>query len=270
MMKKILLGLAATLVLAIAGLYLVTQPMLRSDNTVAFSALPPGDATRGAHIAAIAGCTSCHSPDLGGRDFVAEDFIFKLVAPDLTRARDKYDDAALVRLLRTGAKSDGYYALGMPSEMQQRMTDGEVADVIAFLRSVPPSKTPVQGKSRLYPLGRIGLLAGEYHAYEGDTPESATVLRDRNEPRRGRHIALIACTECHGSKLEGGGDMGAPALVIAKAYSREQFTRLMRTGITLAGTESKSGMMTGVARRRFKALTDDEIADLQDYLVASD
>lgn len=266
-MKKLAIGLLALVLLAFAGLYLYTQPMLRADTSMAFAALPPGDAVRGAHIAAIAGCTSCHETDLGGREFIAEDYVFRLVAPDLTRARDKYDDAAFVRLFRSGAKVDGYYALGMPSEMQQRMTDAEVADVIAFVRSVPVSKKPVQEKTRLYPLGRLGLAMGEYRAYEADAPESPVVLRDRNEPLRGRHIAMIACTECHGSKLEGS-DMGAPALVIAKAYSREQFTRLMRTGITLAGTDSKSGLMSGVARRRFKALTDDEIADLHDYLRA--
>jgi hypothetical protein len=40
----------------------------------------------------------------------------------------------------------------------------------------------------------------------------------------------------------------------------------MRTGKTLAGTESATGLMSGVARGRFSHFTDDEIAALKAYL----
>lgn len=265
-MKRFILWTLSILLLAYAGLYLYTQPMLRPKVVPIPTALPTGDPVAGAHLAAISGCTSCHGQDMGGKPFIKVDYAFSLVAPDLTRVRELYDDAAFVRLFRTGSKLDGTYALGMPTEMQQRMTDQELADLIAYLRSAPVSAQPVQGRTRIYPLGRIGMVMGEYEPDRADPPESDVVLADRAEPLRGRHLALIACSECHGLDLQGGD--GTPALAIAKAYDRAQFTRLLRTGITLAGTESASGMMTGVARRRFHALGDADIAALHEFLAS--
>ena len=57
-----------------------------------------------------------------------------------------------------------------------------------------------------------------------------------------------------------------PMLSLAKAYTDEQFARLMRTGEVLAGGTSASGLMTGVAKYRFNAMTDAEIQALKDYL----
>lgn len=268
-MKKFVLVALAVLLAAYAGLYFYTRPMFRAGGAQAVARLPAGDSRRGQRLATIVGCRSCHGPDLGGRQFIAEDYVFRLVAPDLTRAREKYDDAAFVRLFRTGAKVGGDLALGMPTQMQQRMTDLEVADIIAFVRSVPRSASPVQEVTRLYPLALAGVAAGKYHPYDGDPAESEAVLLDRQERNRGRHIAQIACAECHGGDFQGSPEMGAPALSIARAYSRGQFDRLLRTGLTLSGTESKSGLMTRMARDRFVALTEVESRDLHGFLTGA-
>jgi mono/diheme cytochrome c family protein len=271
--RRLAKGFAALLLLAalaLLALYLVTQPMFRNDTPRHFAALPKGDPVAGRRLAAIAGCRSCHGPDLGGSPFIHIPNVVALVAPDLSRAREKYDDAGLLRVLRSGVKSDGEYALGMPATMQQRLTDTEAADIIAFVRSVPPAAHPVQGHSEVYPLGRFGVLMGKYKPYSGDPPESPVVLRDRAETRRGRHLAQIACTECHGDRFEGSTDIGAPALAIAKAYSLEQFRHLMRTGITLAGTKSKTGLMSEMAQERFSHFSDEEIDDLHAWLTGPD
>jgi hypothetical protein len=55
-------------------------------------------------------------------------------------------------------------------------------------------------------------------------------------------------------------------LVVAKAYTLEQFTRLMRTGEVAAGGKSKTGLMSGVAAYRYPVLTDAEIGALKQYL----
>jgi len=267
---RLLAGLLLLAAVAMLGLYLATQAMLRAKDTPAFSALPKGDPVEGRRLAAVTGCTGCHGADLGGRRFLSIPNVADLVAPDLSRVRDRYDDAGLLRVLRAGVKEDGYYALGMPGHMQQRMSDREAADVIAFVRSVPPAAKPVAESTRVYPLGRLGLLLGKYRAYEGDAPESAAVLRDRADPRVGRHVAQIACSECHGKSFEGNGEMGAPALAIARAYSLEQFRRLLREGVTLAGTRSKSGLMSDVSLNRFRHLSDAEVADLHAWLASSD
>ena len=76
---------------------------------------------------------------------------------------------------------------------------------------------------------------------------------------------MTTCIECHGRDLNGyPGD--TPSLVVAKAYSAENFIRLMRTGITAGGTKSATGLMTEVGRKRFPAMTDDEVKALKAYL----
>jgi cytochrome c553 len=262
-----LAGLVVLLAIAMLVLYLASQPMLRAASVPAFKALPKGDAVEGKRLAAIVGCSDCHRADLGGNRFLSIPNVADLVGPDLSRVREKYDDAGLLRVLRAGVKKDGYYALGMPGHMQQRLSDREAADIIAFVRSVPPAANPTTESTRVYPLGRLGVLLGKYDPYTGDAPESAGVLRDRAETRVGRHIVQIACTECHGKQLEGDAVIGAPALAIARAYNLEQFRLLMREGVTLAGTRSKSGLMSEVAVARFSHLSDAEVADLHAWLV---
>ena len=269
-LAKLLAGLVLLAAVAMLSLYLLSDRMLRNDSPMHFTTLPKGDAVAGARLAAIVGCRSCHDHELGGAPFIHIPNVAALVAPDLTRARAKYDDAGLLRVLRSGVKSDGYYAVGMPATMQQRLTDREAADIIAFVRSVPLAARSVQGHTEIYPLGRLGVVLGKYKPYEGDVPESAVVLRDRAETRLGRHLAQIACTECHGAHFEGNPEIPAPALAIAKAYSLEQFRHFMRTGITMAGTKSKTGLMTEMTQERFRHFTDAEIDDLYAWLTGPD
>jgi mono/diheme cytochrome c family protein len=269
-LAKLVAALALLVAVALGVLYLLTEPNVHDRAPRAFAALPKGDPVEGRRLAAIVGCTGCHGHDLGGEPFIHIPNVVALVAPDLSRARRKYDDAGLLRVLRSGVKRDGSYALGMPGFMQQRLSDREAADIIAFVRSVPEATKPVQGATAVYPLGRLGVLLGKYRPYEGDPPESAVVLRDRAEAKRGRHLVQIACTECHGDRLQGSEDIGAPALAIARAYSLAQFQALMRRGVTLAGTKSRTGLMSEVAVDRFSHMSDAEIADVHAWLTGSD
>lgn len=73
---------------------------------------------------------------------------------------------------------------------------------------------------------------------------------------------------CHGHDLEGGdaATHHAPPLNVAKAYDAQSFVRLLRTGVTPAGKDSATGMMSRVSRRHFSSPTPDETADLHAYL----
>ena len=83
--------------------------------------------------------------------------------------------------------------------------------------------------------------------------------------KRGRMVAMTACTECHAAQLEGR-DGDTPNLDIVGAYNAQQFATLMRTGKPVGGRELR--MMSGVARGRFVHFTDREVADLYAYLKA--
>ena len=74
----------------------------------------------------------------------------------------------------------------------------------------------------------------------------------------------MTCAECHGAELKGRGN---PDLIVAGAYSREEFDRLMTQGIATGGRKLKP-MMEGVSRDRFSQMTPRERGALYAYLKA--
>lgn len=261
---------AVLLVGGVGVLYAATEAQLRMPQVQLQSALPKGDAVEGARLGRVLGCNGCHQANLAGGEFMSVPKVFRLVAPNLTEAREHYDDAAWLRLMRAGTKADGTLAVGMPNGAHQRLTDREIADVVAYVRSVPHAESAELGSTTLYPLARVGMLTGKFDvgSMAGDAPESATVLAQRGAPDRGEHLAYIACSGCHGKDLNGETSHahGGPSLIVAKGYDIEHFTRLLRAGKTRAGTDSASGVMSEAARTHLSGLTDDEIADLHAYL----
>ncbi len=224
-----------------------------------------GDPTEGARLAAIVGCPGCHGRDMAGvTNCYEEPGRVRFNCPNVIEARNRYSDRDLVNLLRHGRKLDGALVDFMPWDMYAQMTDRDLANVIAFVRSAPAVEKPVQPKTDYAWATRWQILRGEY-PYVNDLADYDTTPRE-GAVERGRYLASIACPECHAPDLDGYPGDDAPGLQIAKAYSPEAFARLMRTGVTLSGTESATGLMSGVARARFSHLRDDEIAALKAYL----
>lgn len=230
-----------------------------------------GDPVEGARIATRVGCNGCHGADAGGRVFHEGPEQGRIVAPNLTQRRALYpDDRALAALLHEGRTHDGHVPWGMPIKAFQHLSHAEVRDLGAWLRALPPVDNPS------LPAGEwsdalAAAIADGSHPWLDDTrpdPGHRPLPLPPTEPLAlGRHIALIQCSECHGWDLNGFGDEGAPpSLVVAKAYTPEQFTRLMRTGEVAAGGESATGMMSTMGRTRFHVMTDAEIDALKAYL----
>jgi mono/diheme cytochrome c family protein len=110
-------------------------------------------------------------------------------------------------------------------------------------------------------LSYVKWFLGPNSHYDGLNPRSVEYTL-----ALGRQLALSTCSECHGWDLNAFEGDETPSLVVAKAYSNEQFIRLMRTGEVAAGGKSTSGLMTDVAAYRFKVMTDEEIHALKAYL----
>jgi mono/diheme cytochrome c family protein len=233
------------------------------------AAVPPGDAVEGARVARRVGCDGCHGEGGRGEELWGEPGKFQVRSPNLTVVRALYDDAGIEALLRRGRTHDGHRPLGMPVHMFQYLSDREVRDIVAWLRALPPVANPDAGKS-WYSDEILQQLADGTYPYDDDKPTPGVVAPavPPTEPLAlGRHIAYTTCTECHGTNLEGWGD-GDPApslVVVAKAYTAEHFVRLMREG-TAANGQDTATMMSGVARWRFRTMTDEEIAALKLYL----
>lgn len=262
-----LLGLSGV---SLLGLQFHTNRLMRVPAPPDLPSLPPGDAAEGARLAQVLGCTACHGPELGGAVFIEIPRAVRLVAPNLTEARQRYGTDGLHRVLRAGVRDDGRMTLVMPNKAFQRLTDQQVADVIAFVFAAPAVESELP-PTWFGPLGRLGVVLGQFPIEEekADPPESAAVLADRNHPDRGRQLAQVACGECHRMDFGGWPEEGVPPLEVVRTYSLEEFTGLMREGLTRAGGQTATGFMSEVARYRFTALTDEEIAAIKAYLDGS-
>ena len=101
-----------------------------------------GDPVEGLRVATRVGCNGCHGADGGGRELWEEKGKFKLFSPNLTVKRELYDDAGIEGLLRQGRTHDGHVPFGMPISMYQHLSDREVRDITAWLRSIPAVANP--------------------------------------------------------------------------------------------------------------------------------
>jgi cytochrome c553 len=142
--------------------------------------------------------------------------------------------------------------------------DQDLVNIIAHLRRQPVAP-PVERKLQLTWRGRLALVTGEWKV--------SVEQVDRSRPRwgdlpqttafeRGRYIASVTCSECHGLDYSGNALEGAPSLAILAAYSSEQFAHLMRTAEPVDGRRLDSNM-DWVADAPF---TDEEVAGLYQFL----
>jgi mono/diheme cytochrome c family protein len=250
-----------------------SPPPQVATSTPVVAKIPKGDPVEGARVARRVGCDGCHSEGGkgGGMDIKAPTGD-RVVAPNLTERRALYDDAGIAKLLHEGKTHDGHRAFGMPIYMFQHLSDREVRDITAWLRSLPAVENPGLAESALTRATLKQLEDGTHPYGDDDRPDPGNVPPGEppTEPLAlGRHLAMTSCSECHGRDLTGWGpEDDAPSLVlINKAYTPEKFARLMRTGEIAAGGKSKTGFMSEVATYRFaSALTEAEIAALKQYL----
>jgi mono/diheme cytochrome c family protein len=269
-LRNAVAALLALALVAVGGVYALSARELarvsRAEVPPFTLPLPTDSASlaEGERIAFTRGCLGCHGERLQGKVFFSEPGVATLVASNLTTLARQASDADLERAIRHGIGRDGRALFIMPAEMYRVLTDEDVARVIAFIRSVPEATDTLPART-VGPLGRLGLLLGQFHPsryyIETETippPPEDTALR------AGHYIAWSSCTECHGGTLAGDG-AGSPALgPMALAYSAEEFVEFLRTGTAKGGRELP--MMGGVARGRLKNLREEEMLSLHAYL----
>jgi hypothetical protein len=83
----------------------------------------------------------------------------------------------------------------------------------------------------------------------------------------GEHLAyVVGCINCHHQTPKE--LINAPPLVIVQTYTLDEFTRLLRTGITRSGRNllDASSLMGITATEQFSHMTDGEIGSIYDFL----
>ncbi len=268
--KRIVLGLLAVAVISSSAIWGVAEWLLRRKHAVPVQSLPTQgtmvDPVEGRRMAILVGCLEgCHGREGEGGSEGAPG-IFNASAPPLPSVLPLYSDAQLVRLVRFGVKRDGRAALGMPSATFYPLADEDLRNIIAHLRQRPD--VPARPSSReVTLLGRLGLVLGKWRtsadAVDASKPRWGDSIRI-TPFERGRYVASVICTECHGPDFQGDEFMNSPPLTVVRGYTIEQFKHLMRTGEPISRRDL--GIMSTVAQRAFVHFKSNELEDLYTYL----
>ncbi len=254
-LKLIGIVLGALLVLLVVlsgGLHFFGQSRLNSgpDVTIAMVNVPDdADLVRGEHLARISSCNECHAANYGGRVLIDEAPIGYLPAPNLTSNGPvaDYTDEDWAGAIRHGVTKDGRLMTIMPSHHYTHYGDDDLANLIAFFKSVDPADNDVGSRQIQFP-GTIifGVLA--YNDWAVNQTDHASV-GGHNAPEMavtteyGKYLVdITSCTSCHDDNLAGGvnaellgpnitpgGDFGA--------WTLEEFALALQAGQTPDGRQ---------------------------------
>ncbi len=266
MIRRILGMVAGIAVLGLAFVFGVSEWQMRRSYDAPLLPLRapvPPDAVAGRHMSKVVGCwAGCHGNEgEGGVERI--EGIRSITAPTLSRVLSRYSDVELARLVRYGVKRDGKSAIGMASYTWWPLSDQDLVDIFAHLRS-QPARPAVRRELQLTFKGRLGLAMGDWKVSAEQVDRS--IPRWGELPRntsfeRGRYLASIVCSECHGLDFRGFAPEGGPSLAILAIYDREQFRYLLHTGMPIDGRYiPKMSWMSNVD------FTDQEIDDLYAFL----
>lgn len=255
---RITLLAVATLLLmagaAVAGLLFNSHRLFNRVVAVPVTPVPyastsnPESLARGEYLYKSRDCAACHGEHGEGRLHIDDPIGLQVRSANLTRGAGSavaaYTEVDWVRAIRHGVSPSGRPLFVMPSENYNRLTDGDLADLVAYLRSLPPRDS--QPASFTLPLV-VKLVHGA-----GQIPDAAAKIDHRLPPQappaaddavaQGRYV-VQSCIGCHGAALKGGPIPGAPpswpaaadlsgnaAGVMQRYTTLQAFTTLLREG----------------------------------------
>ncbi len=226
-------------------------------------------------------CTECHGKDFGGGVMIDAAPIGHIMGPNLTLGEGGvtkgFTPADWDRIVRHGVKPDGSPAV-MPSEDFQRMSDEELSDVVAYIRTMPPVNKTIPAPT-LGPVGRVLVATGKI-------PLAADLILDHDAVHRvrppvaeasvefGQHLAGV-CQGCHradftGGPVPGGDPSWPPAANLTpvaggiQGWTYQDFLKAVTEGKKPDGTELRVPMADVVPYLR--QMTDVELQALWMYL----
>src|SRR5438477_9953277 len=152
---------AAIALLAVAYIYFASERLLDRPYPLAPSSVRASSGAtaiaRGDRLAHAFGCTDCHRANLEGT-FIPD---FGVWSRNLTQLATTFSDQDFDHAIRDGLRPDATsVAEFMPSDAFQYMSDADLSDVLAFIRSRPP-----HGAAQSIPsfgiIQRYALLTGQ-------------------------------------------------------------------------------------------------------------
>jgi len=269
-------GLLGLIILLAVGVYAVSASRLNRTYkvTTVFNLTIPTDAesiAAGGKIYAIY-CESCHGANLAGMAFSEDPAFGEIYSANLTGGENgiarRYSDDEIARAIWYGVKQDGSPTVGMPYEFHQAIHVGDMANLIAYLRSAPPVDTA-------YPAASYGPMLRVMHAanlfplvaaekIDGGQPPPGIVSPD-DTLAYGGYLAVF-CTACHGPDFTGIALAESPSLWPAiTTWTEREFVQAVTTGLLPDGRQMDPEQMPWPS---FNLYTDEEVRAIWAYLQA--
>ena len=237
-------------------------------------AFAQGDARRGQYLSKAGGCVGCHTavtkdpkdaiPFAGGRALKTPfgTFYGPNITPHPAAGIGKWSEADFIRAMREGHRADGAsYFPAFPYPSFTKITDTDLRDLWAYLRSLPPSGRASQ-EHELGLLYRWRFTVGFWrwlYFTPGPIPPDPKRSAVLN---RGNYLvdALGHCGECHTPRNSMGGPKrerylagtaeGPEGKAVSnitparlKSWSDEELRGFLQTGMTSDGDVTSDTMM---------------------------
>ena len=233
---------------------------------------------RGRHIVnSRTACNGCHDNDLGGGKIIDLALIAHWVAPNLTSGEGSvtrdFTASDWDRAVRHGVRHNGRTS-SMPSGDFVNLSDHELSDIVAYIRSMPPVNRDL-GVVKIGPLFAwvIATDPKVLVAFTIDHDKAHVVEPPAEAPsvELGQHIVQV-CRGCHGPQLSGGKMVGDPDMPIVanltphetglKSWNESDFIRALREGKRKDGT----AINTMMPWKAYGQMTDTELKAVWAYL----
>jgi mono/diheme cytochrome c family protein len=262
---------AVLLVLALIAFALAWRPPIARVASPTAVSFDPGLVHRGARLAAMGNCVSCHTAGdgaafAGGRGLPTP--FGTVFATNITPDRDTgiggWSEAAFTRALREGVSRDGHLLYpAFPYDHFTRLVDGDIHALYAYVMTRTPVRTNTPANRLTFPLQFRPLMAGWNLLFldKGPRPQVAA-----GEAGRGAYLAgaLTHCSACHSPRnrfgaeqrdrvLAGGEAEGWHASALNAqaespiAWTPESLSAYLRTGL-VPGHAMTAGPMQDVVR----------------------
>ncbi len=265
--------------------------MIREERIAGGAA--PSDPLAGVDLAALAlaraqesgkhlidsrvACSACHGADFAGHVIVDAPIVGRWVAPNITGGAGSvtrgYTASDWDHAVRHGLRRGGR-ASSMPAIDFVNLSDHELSDIVAYIRSKPGvNRNP--GSIRWGPVFSI-LVATDPDAFSAAhidhrRPHSAEPPQAVVSLEYGEHLVQV-CRGCHGERLSGGKLKGDPNMPLVanltphetglKDWSEDDFIRALREGRRKDGTAINEAMPW----RAYGRMGDAELKALYAYL----
>jgi len=227
-----------------------SEPVILSSSPAAIE--------RGKHLTAYR-CVECHGMNFGGSVLLDDPLLGTLtvtnIASGIGRDGLALTDEHFARVMRHGVDAQGRPLLVMPAHAYQYLSEQDLNDIIAYVRSLPAVKDTLPAQ-RFTILGRALLGAGALgdiipaELVDHSVPRIATVSAGMTVDYGEYLVKTIGCSDCHGQDLTGG-QVPGPVKILGPSLSSgselsgwttSDFIRALRTGITPDGRHLSPSM----------------------------